>query len=234
MGRIKLVTFDLDNTLWNVESVIVAAEQRMRDWLHERVPEYADSFPPEVIAALRGVVVEESPELRHDLSRLRQEVLYRAIVECGRPAAEARRLARDAFGIFIDARHEVEFFEGALDTLDRLSRSFVLGALTNGNADIARLRLDRYFRFGYSAASVGIGKPAPEIFRAALRHADARASESVHVGDHLVDDVHGASGVGMHTVWVNAAGEPLPQNAPRPTHTVARVAEVPGHIEALD
>ncbi len=40
MAGIKLVTFDLDNTLWNVETVITNAERRMRTWLDERVPEF--------------------------------------------------------------------------------------------------------------------------------------------------------------------------------------------------
>ena len=233
MAAIKLVTFDLDNTLWNVETVILEAERRMRAWLHERVPEYADAFPPDAIAALRAVVVEQSPELRHDLSRLREAVLFRAMVECGRSDADARRLARDAFGIFLDARHEVEFFEGALDMLDRLSRDYLLGALTNGNADIARLRLDRYFRFGFSAASVGQAKPAPAIFRAALEHAGAQPLEAVHVGDHLVDDVHGADAVGMHTIWVNLPGQALPPDAARPSGVVLRIDEVPARIAEI-
>jgi FMN hydrolase / 5-amino-6-(5-phospho-D-ribitylamino)uracil phosphatase len=234
MARIKLVTFDLDNTLWNVDAVIIAAEQRMRQWLHERVPEYADTFPPDAIAVLRGVVMEQAPDLRHDVSRLRQEVLYRALVECGRSPEEAHRLAHEAFGIFLDARHEVEFFEGALDSLEQLSRDYVLGALTNGNADIVRLRLDRYFRFGYSAASVGEGKPAPRIFQAALRHAGVEAVESVHVGDHLVDDIQGASAVGMHTIWVNAAGAPLPENTVRPSRTAEQIGDVPERIAELN
>jgi FMN hydrolase / 5-amino-6-(5-phospho-D-ribitylamino)uracil phosphatase len=233
MPRIKLITFDLDNTLWNVDTVIVAAEQRMRAWLHDRVPEYAGTFPADAIAALRDVVVAQSPELRHDLSRLRQEVLYRAIVRCGRSEADARQLARDAFGIFLDARHEVAFFEGALETLERLSRDYLLGALTNGNADIARLKLDRYFGFGYSAASVGAGKPAPQIFRAALDHAGADAGEAVHIGDHLVDDVHGASNVGMQTIWVNPEGQPLPDDATAPTRIVTSIGDVPERIDEL-
>jgi len=230
MPDIKLITFDLDNTLWNVEVVIRRAEARMREWLHDRVPEYGTRIPTEAVLDLRNAVLQEHPELRHDLSRLREEILFRAISHCGYRDREARQLARDAFGIFLDARHEVEFFEGALETLEFLSRRYVLGALTNGNADFARLKLDRYFRFGYSAASVGIGKPAPAIFQAALRHAGTSPAEAVHIGDHLRDDIEGASGVGMHTIWVNLEQHDLPGDAAAPSHVVHLLEDVPGGI----
>ena len=230
MAEIKLITFDLDNTLWNVETVIGNAERRMREWLHERVPDFHVRFPPEVIQELRNAVLEESPELRHDLSTLREEILYRAIVECGMSRRDAKALARHAFGIFLEARHEVEFFDGALETLDALSRQYLLGALTNGNADITRLRLDRYFRFGYSSATVGVGKPAPDIFHAALRHAGASPAEAVHVGDHLTDDIEGANRVGIHTIWVNHDGIALPEHATRPSHIVHTLDDVPAGI----
>jgi FMN hydrolase / 5-amino-6-(5-phospho-D-ribitylamino)uracil phosphatase len=227
MAEIKLLTFDLDNTLWNVEVVIRRAEARMRTWLHDRVPEYGTRIPAEAVLDLRDAVLQEHPELRHDLSRLREEIIFRAISHCGYQDREARRLAREAFTIFLDARHEVEFFEGALETLEYLSRHYVLGAITNGNADFARLKLDRYFRFGYSAASVGIGKPAPRIFQAALAHAGISAGDAVHIGDHLRDDIEGASGVGMHTIWVNLERHDLPEDATAPSHIVHLLDELP-------
>ncbi len=234
MGRIKLITFDLDNTLWNVESVVINAEKRMRHWLDGRVPGFDVRFPPSVMAELRNAVIEEQPELRHDLSRMREEILYRAIVASAFSRHDARTLARQAFEIFLDARHEVEYFDGALETLERLSRDYVLAALTNGNADFRRLDLGRFFDFGYSSASVGASKPAPDIFHAALEHAQTHPAEAVHVGDHLLDDIEGAAGVGMHTVWVNLKGIEPPEDAATPTHTVHDLADIPETVERID
>ena len=36
---IRLVTFDLDNTLWDVDTVIHRAEKETRNWIQPRVPE---------------------------------------------------------------------------------------------------------------------------------------------------------------------------------------------------
>jgi putative hydrolase of the HAD superfamily len=227
MPKLKVITFDLDNTLWDVEVVIVNAERKMRGWLDEHVPEYSELFPPDAIVDLRTEVVARYPELKHDLSKLREEILFEAIQRCGYDHAPARQHARHAFQCFFEARHEVNFFEGALEMLKLLADRYVLGALTNGNADFQKLNLDSFFSFGYSAASVGAGKPAPQMFLAALEHTGASAAQTVHVGDHLVDDIHGAAEVGMHTVWVNLTGKTAPTKTSTPTDTVCRVADIP-------
>jgi putative hydrolase of the HAD superfamily len=233
MPTIKIVTFDLDNTLWDVDLVVRGAEQQMRAWLQERVPEYSTRFTADEIAVLRGRVVTEQPALRHNLSKLRETVLYEAIVACGYGAAEARRHAATAFGVFFEARHQVEFFPGALDTLADLAGRFRLAALTNGNADFTKLALDRFFSFGFSAADVGVGKPAPDMFHAALRQAGATPAQSIHVGDHLIDDIQGASDVGMHTIWVNLTDTAPPADAASPSHTVRTLTQIPAGVDAI-
>ncbi len=72
---------------------------------------------------------------------------------------KSRQLAAEAFQLFYAERHKVSFFDDALDVLERFSQRHTLGALTNGNADIARLGLDRFFRFAFSAADVGAPNP---------------------------------------------------------------------------
>lgn len=233
MPDIKLVTFDLDNTLWDVDRVVRAAEREMRAWLAVHVPEFADRFDADTLAAVRASVLQQHPALRHDLSKLRETVLYEAIRACGYDTTTARQHARGAFGVFYEARHRVEFFPGALAALDALAGRYRLAALTNGNADFVRLDLDRYFSFGFSAADVGAGKPAPDMFEAALRKSGVAPQESVHVGDHLVDDIEGASRVGMHTIWVNLQAAAPTEAAVRPSHTVGRLEEIPPGVEAI-
>lgn len=227
------MTFDLDNTLWDVDSVIRSAEQAMRDWLREHVPEVVTLYESEGIADIRQAVLHELPDLRHDVSRFRIEVTRRAIERTGVGAQSAARLAQRAFDVFIEGRHQVRYFDDALDTLDILSRRYTLAALSNGNADIRRLNLDRYFSFSVSAADAGRSKPAPDMFLRALERTKSTPELAVHVGDHLHDDIHGASNVGMHTVWVNLADQPRDADSATPSATVRRLRELPAVIEAL-
>ena len=233
MASIALITFDLDNTLWDVDRVVRRAEVRMRTWLSERVPVFVDRFPPEALASLRASVLAAEPGLRHDLSKFRERLLFTALSQCDLSDDRAASLAAGAFAEFYAARHEVEYFPDALATLENLSARFSLAALTNGNADFTRLGLDRYFAFGFNAATVGASKPAPDMFHAALRHARVAPSAAIHVGDHLVDDVQGASAVGMHTVWVNLSGAEARPEAPAPTQQVRQLADIPAAVDAI-
>ena len=203
---IELVTFDLDNTLWETDNVIRRAELASREWMTRRVPEFGERFDTASLWALRTEVVERQPDISHDVSRMRLAVLREAATLCGCSEAEAHRLATGAFDEFLRLRHEIAYYEGALATLAVLAERYTLGALTNGNADFTRLGLDRYFSFGFTAADVGASKPDPAMFQAALAQAGVPASATVHVGDQPVDDIQGARAVGMHTIWVNFGG----------------------------
>ena len=72
------------------------------------------------------------------------------------------------------------------------------------------------------------------MFEAALDQVGVLARECAHVGDHLVDDIEGATAVGMHTVWVNFADAPLTTADPAPSETVRELPQVVAAIERID
>jgi 2-haloalkanoic acid dehalogenase type II len=232
VSRIVVVTFDLDNTLWDVDDVIRNAERVTRAWFDANVPEVNRLHGPDDLMRLRKEAVAANPGLAHDVSRLRREVFRRAIAAAGYSDAEAARLATTAFELFLAERHRVQLYDDTLTVLDELTRSYRLGALTNGNADIGRLGLDRFFDFAFSAAAVGASKPHPAMFEAALNRTGVAPDAMVHVGDHPVDDIAGAAALGIHTIWVNRRGVDYPADAPA-TRTAADLRDVPRIIAEL-
>src|SRR5207248_7608671 len=56
---------------------------------------------------------------------------------------------------------------------------------------------------------VGVPKPSPGIFEAALVAIKSNPDEAAHVGDLLRTDVHGARAVGMKTVRITAVNDDL-------------------------
>lgn len=204
---IRLVTFDLDDTLWDVASVMHGAEAELRDWLALNAAQLGP-VPIEHLWAIRKRVMADDPGLRHRMSELRRRILLHALLDAGYPASEARALAEEAFQIFLSARHKVTFFPDVQPTLERLANRYILGVLTNGNADVRRLGLADYFQFALCAEELGVGKPDPHPFEQALARAGVPAEQALHVGDHPGDDILGARRAGLHAVWYNPQAKP--------------------------
>jgi putative hydrolase of the HAD superfamily len=61
-----------------------------------------------------------------------------------------------------------------------------------------------------TSAEVGAPKPDPRVFQRALAIAGAEASEALHVGDKVDNDVEGAAAAGVRAVLLQREGEPPP------------------------
>lgn len=211
---IRLITFDLDNTLWDVEPIVARAEKTMRDWIRAQHPEFVARFDLREMARLRHDVVSERADIAHDLTALRIEVLRRAFVEGGYAPADAVQAAQAAFDVYYAGRNAVEFFPGALEALTTLHAAFDLYALSNGNADIRRVGLGHLFSRHFSAASVGAAKPDPRMYQAAIAASGLPPAQILHVGDHPEQDIAAAAAVGMRTLWVNFSDQIWPDQPP--------------------
>ncbi|CAM3299532.1 HAD family hydrolase [Pseudomonas floridensis] len=203
---IKLVTFDLDDTLWDTAPAIAGAEETLRDWLAEHAPKLG-TVSVEHLWEIRSRLVEADPSLKHRISALRRRVLFHALEDAGYEADEAQDLADQSFEVFLQGRHQVHIFPDVQPTLEILAKTFTLGVITNGNADVRRLGLADYFSFALCAEDLGIGKPDPAPFLEALRRGNVDASAAVHVGDHPNDDIAGAQRAGMRAIWYNPQGK---------------------------
>jgi len=204
---ITLITFDLDDTLWDTPPVIASAELVLRDWLKTHAPVLGE-LPVEPLHAVRERVVQAEPGLKHRISALRRQVLFQALRALDYPEAQAQALADEAFEVFLHARHQLEIFPQVQPMLERLGQRYTVGVVTNGNADVRRLGLADYFDFALCAEDLGVGKPDPALFLEALRRGNAHATNAVHVGDHPRDDIAGAQRAGFKAVWFNPQGKP--------------------------
>ncbi|WAJ37929.1 HAD-IA family hydrolase [Pseudomonas sp. GOM7] len=228
---IELITFDLDDTLWDVTPVMQDAEAALRNWLALHAPRLG-AVPIEHLWAVRSRLLEAEPLLKHRLSELRRRILFHALEDAGYPHGEAQTLAEAGFQVFLNARHQVELFSEVHPTLEALAERFMLGVITNGNADVRRLGLSEYFRFALCAEELGIGKPDPKPFREALSRAGGVAAErAVHIGDHPSDDIAGAQAAGMRAIWFNPQGLTWDGHG-TPDAQISSLAELPGLLDS--
>lgn len=234
MSKVKLITLDLDNTLWDVDSVIIRAERQLLQWMNEHVPESLPHYQPEILNQIRQDVFSRFNEQSHDLSFMRTQILYEVMKRTGLSDREARHQADAAFDVFFEGRNQVELFVGALEMLQNLSRNFTLIALTNGNADIKKTGLADYFSGAFSAADVGNKKPHPAMFNAPLNACKLKPSQAIHIGDHLIDDIQGACDVGMHSIWVNLTGAQQEAPAAQPSREVIHLTAVEEAVSQIN
>ncbi|MHB0806395.1 HAD family hydrolase [Stutzerimonas nitrititolerans] len=227
---IRLITFDLDDTLWDVRPVLHSAELTLREWLARHTPDLND-FSVEALGAIRRTLLDAQPELRHRISELRRRILCHALEEAGYPRDEACELAEQAFQVFLEARHAVQLFPEVHPTLELLANHYRLGVLTNGNADVRRLGLADYFDFTLCAEELGVGKPDPRPFCEALKRAGVAAEHAVHIGDHPSDDIGGAQRAGMRAIWFNPTGGPW-QDDGHPDAIIGNLAELPALLDS--
>lgn len=197
--QIKAVTLDLDDTLWPIWPTIERAEAALHDWLAVHAPATATVLDKAQLRALRNAIEVERPDLRHDLSAFRREAIRRALVMGGDDEA----LVEPAFEVFFAARQQVTLFDDALPALEWLAARYPVVALTNGNADVGRVGLGKFFVGAVSAKDFGVPKPDPRIFHEACRVAGHAPASVLHVGDDWALDVEGAVQAGMQTAFLN-------------------------------
>lgn len=227
---IKVVAFDLDDTLWDMKPTLVRAERKLIEWLKHNCQDL--DYDPAVMLELRSTLIAEQPSLKTQISELRKQMIYQALLTCGYDEQAAYASAVSAFEVFLAARNQVFFFADAIHSLQALLERYTLGALTNGNADIARLGLERYFAFAFTAEQVGAPKPAFDLFAAALAHTKVEPNEMIYVGDNPELDIAAAQRFGLNTIWVNIDGR-LDLHC-QPDRTITRLADLPSAVAQID
>ncbi|NVK36521.1 MAG: HAD family hydrolase [Gammaproteobacteria bacterium] len=198
---VKVISFDLDDTLWSGPQVILHAEQVMLNWMQQHTPKVLNALDQNQLRQRKIEFIKSNPQFAHKVSAAREHFLQSLFHEFEYPQAKA--LAQQCFAAFYQARQQVELFEAVLPTLETLKQKYRLIAITNGNADIALTGLDHVFEFCLQGEEFDKPKPHPQIFEHALSRLDVSAHEVLHVGDHPVQDMLGAHEAGLQTCWLD-------------------------------
>ena len=196
---ISAITLDLDDTLWPFPPIGERIERVLHAWFERHSPPTAAMFPIPAMRTLRRQLMDRHPELAHDASTLRQRGIEHALRESGGDLA----LAGPAYDAFYEERNRVEFYDDAIDALQRIAARFPIVALTNGNADLERIGIAHLFAGMVTAREFGAGKPDPAIFHHACGLLGAVPQQTLHVGDDIELDVVGAQAAGLQTAWIN-------------------------------
>lgn len=218
----KAITLDLDDTLWPIAPTIRRAEGIADDWFRREAPGVLEQYDSARRASLRAALVAAHPQQAHDLGWLRRRQFATMLETSGHDPQRAE----EVYALFIAARQDVELYPEALSALTRLAAHFPIAAISNGNADLQRVGLAAYFRFGLSASEHGAAKPDPGIYHAACRRLAVAPEDVLHVGDDAHADVIGARRAGLRAVWLNRDGIAWSAGESAPDLVVRDLAEL--------
>ncbi len=226
---LALISFDLDDTLWDAGPVLWRAEELQYAWLQAHLPRVTAALGIPELQARRRELAREQPALAHDFTQLRLSALRELCRQFDYP----EDLAPLGIAVFVAARSQVVLYPEVDAVLRALALRYRLVALTNGNTDLVRAGVADYFEFALSPADTGTSKPDPRMFEAVWRRAGVAAESVVHVGDEPLYDIEGAHRARLASVWVNRRARVWPTEY-RPAYAeITTLTDLPAAIERL-
>jgi putative hydrolase of the HAD superfamily len=228
----KAIFFDLDGTIldWQtgMEDTWLASIQRHNDGSYDSL---------EMLAHVRKSRdwLWEDPERaylgRMDLTEASRLVVRHAFEGAGLTNVE---IANSIGEYYRAQRRELIMpYPGAIETVAAFQKRGVqLALLTNGEAEnqrgsVEKLQLESYFDCIVIEGEMGFCKPDERVFRIALEATGSTPETAWMVGDSLSADIAPAVELGLHAVWVDEAGNGLPDDAPtRPDRIVRLISEL--------
>lgn len=230
LASIKVISFDLDETLWPLSPTIENAEATLFQWLQQNTPRITDQYTQSQILEQRRQLIADNPELRGDVSYLRKLSLSNLFKEFSYEAETVDQ----AYKVFVKARSEVSLFEGVLPLLDFLRTHYRLAAITNGNADLVIAGVAQLFVDVQYATLDNPAKPDAAMFLRCADNLGVRPDEILHVGDNPVTDVYGGNEAGVMTAWFNPHRQSWPSDLDAGDIELTSLSELTRYLPGAD
>lgn len=236
MKNKKHIFFDLDHTLWDFEKNSTEAIFDLFDFfkLNDKIPDF-------------NKFIEDYQQInkaywhQYNLGEIdKKKVRYHRFIDIFKLYQLENHLdfAHTFADAYIDlAPTKKNVFDDAHDVLDYLKTKFKLHIITNGFKEIQATKLsttnlDKYFDLILCSEEIGVNKPHPNVFNAALYKTGAVQNESVMIGDSFQADILGAHGVGIDAIFFNPKKEKIdlkiPEKSPEllEIHTLSELIKI--------
>jgi putative hydrolase of the HAD superfamily len=224
---INVLSFDLDDTLWPCSPTILNAEKILYQWMSDHVPDITQRYDILQLRERRSALLSARPELSHDLTALR----LLSFEHLAKEFDLSSDWAVPAFEIFLEARQDVNLFDDVKPALDKLSKTYRLASITNGNADTVKTGVDHWFDVSLTSEKFGQLKSQPGIYTEVLELMAVNADEMAHIGDDPVHDVLGAKLAGVSAIWLNRDNKSWQRDDCEPDAVISSLSELPALLK---
>lgn len=203
-GQLTDIFFDLDHTLWDFEKNSAATFELLfqTHQLGVNLKEFNALYTP--INRRYWKAYQNSEISKETLRYGRLKDAFDAL----NLTLEEGLIHQLAEGYMQHLTSFSHVFAHTHDTLSYLKSKYRLHILTNGFKEIQHKKLsgakiDQFFSCVINAEEVGVKKPHPEIFIAALQMAKVKPECALMIGDDLEADVYGALNAGIQAIHFN-------------------------------
>ncbi|GIP31955.1 haloacid dehalogenase [Paenibacillus sp. J2TS4] len=233
-GQIRLILFDLDDTLLHFDDYWEASSKEA--FRHH--PLTCEEDPDQLFACFRQKSEVYERQYYHQqisIQQFREKRFIETLAEFGKQADE---LSAKAFEKIYQQQSKafMKADERLIELLSTLQARYLLGIVTNGTASwqqdkLQALGVNRFFpaESVFISEQVGCEKPSPEIYYRPLRHFRVEPNEALFVGDSWKNDVEGPMRIGMKSIWFNKKGRTQPAS-PVPVGTIKQISELKAFV----
>lgn len=211
MNDVKLLIFDLDNTLINYGGVTEKAWQLT---CQKCIEEYkininAIKMSEEIIKVNNSIWEDEKkrPKGNFSFHELRKSIVSEALKHF---EINNNEIVEWLVSNYSHYKHKAIYvFEDVFDTLKELKkRGYLIALLTNGDSAFQREKLKRFdmellFDGIFIDGEQGVGKPEKEAYENVLNMFHVQPSEACMIGDHYLWEVVAPISYGLKAIWVN-------------------------------
>ncbi len=200
--RYKAVIFDLDDTLYDYESLNIIATEAVKHALCSKLSIDTQTFNTLYKNARENVKIL----LAHTASSHNRLLYFQSLLE--ELSAYTPAFCLELYDIYWDCfLNKMTLRNGVMDCLDMLrSKAVKIAICTDLTAHIQHrklIKLDLKPDVVVTSEEAGKEKPDPLIFELCLNKLGVKASDCVFVGDSMEKDVIGAARVGMTAIHFN-------------------------------
>ena len=204
--RYRAVLFDNDDTLMDFQTGNRNAVNRLMDELGYFDPDRYDQY--------ESVNLQCWAELEKGLLTQNQLRLARFVRFFDRyPVPGDPKWAAERFAELLGEQSIL--LPHALEVVAAIAEKLPVLLVTNGMTTIQKNRFARsplrtLVKGMVISEELGVSKPRPGIFHAALDQLGVSPRDALMVGDGVNSDLRGANAAGIDACWLNPAGKPLP------------------------
>ena len=184
-SKVKVISFDLDDTLWDNSGVIEKCEQELYNFLCKKHPPFGEHYSIETMHRVSEQFLAQDVPHFDNMTTLRKAVIEHMLLE----TAGDLNLVNQAFGVFYYWRNQIQIPELTYQLLDKLNKQYSLFAVSNGNSNLYWLGLMDYFEKHYIAGVDGRAKPSADMLHKICGLKNIEPQELLHIGDNHDTDI---------------------------------------------